>query len=64
MRVVAVAKHGAPTPQAVIDGLGDANRQTLHASTQRATVVRLGQEVEMIALDGEVDQPEAEPVSP
>ena len=63
MRVVAVSKHGAVTPQATIDGLGDANGQPLHAAAQRVTVVRLGQEVQVVALDREVHQPEPEAVA-
>jgi len=56
--VVPVREHRPLPPQQPIDAARDADRETLHPPAERARVLRFDQQVEMIAPDGEVHDPE------
>jgi len=58
--VVAVGEESALARQLPIDGAGDANREALNASREGSAVVGFGDEMDVVALDGELDQREAE----
>src|SRR5262249_4484430 len=53
----------AVPPEALVDALRDPDRQPLHPPRERATVVGLADEVHVVRLDAEVDEPEAEAVA-
>jgi len=57
--VIPVSPHApAPTEDAV-DSLGESDREALDAPGERAVVLRLDDEVKVIALDGELKNPKA-----
>jgi hypothetical protein len=58
--VVAVGKEPALALEPAIDGAGDADCEALNAAREGPAVVGFGDEVEVVALDGELDQGEAE----
>src|SRR5690606_29558111 len=58
--VVAVAKEGTLAIEGAIEALGDAHGQPLHAAGEGATVEGLHDEVDVIGLDGELDDGHAE----
>jgi hypothetical protein len=55
----AVAPHGPPAPEQVVHGLGHAHREPLAAARQPMSALGLDQEMDVIPLHGEVDDPEA-----
>ena len=58
--VISVRPYSAVAAQRTIDRLGDANREALNAASQSNVSVRLEKEVDVIALNAEMD--DAEPV--
>jgi hypothetical protein len=61
-RVVAVGEQRADAAPEPVEAARDADQQTLNASRERAAIARLDDQVEVVRLDGEVDQPEPEAV--
>ena len=59
-RVIAIGKQTSASRQCAIDGSGQPYREALHAPRQRAAVASFGDQMEMIALNGEVHEPKAE----
>lgn len=60
--MVVILEHlPAPPPQPVASAR-DANQQTLHPARQAGRSLGLGDQVQMIRLHGEMDQPEAAPI--
>jgi len=64
VRVITVGKDLPAPPELAIDGFGDANREPLHPARQATLVLRLEQQVNVIALDRELHEPHAEPLTP
>jgi hypothetical protein len=58
--VVAVGEEPALALELAIDGAGDADREALNASREGSAVLGFGDEMEVVALDGELDEGEAE----
>jgi hypothetical protein len=60
MLVVPIAEHLPALPRdRPIHGVRDANGETLNSAAQTNAVIRLHDQVEMVAEDGEVNEPEA-----
>jgi len=59
--VVAVGQHGSAPAHHPVEAKGDAARERLRAARERPHVVRLGDEVQVVTLDGEVDGAEVGP---
>ena len=59
-RVVAVREHAAAPPGDRVELLCHADRQPLHRTGERLDAVGLDDQVEMIALDRIMDDPDAE----
>jgi hypothetical protein len=58
--VEAIGEDGpAPVPESM-ERPSDSDEQRLHPARQRASIAGLGDQVDMVRLQGEVDQPEAE----
>jgi hypothetical protein len=58
-RVIAIREQPTAPPQPAIDRLGDANRKPLHPARERAAITGFRQQVQVVALNREMDQPEA-----
>jgi hypothetical protein len=58
-RVVTIAEDPSGALERAIDGSSGTNRQSRHAARERALVVRLHEEMEMIGLHGKVDKPKS-----
>ena len=58
--VITVGKHRSLSTEVSVDGLGNPDAQTLHATTERGVVVRFGDDVHMVGLKAEVDQAQTE----
>jgi len=56
--VVAVGEDPAAAAERLVDGPGHPDLEALDAPRERAPVVRLHEEVDVLALDAEVDDPE------
>lgn len=56
--VVPVVPDGSAAAENAIDGLGDANRETLNAATQSHGTVCFYEQVDVIALHAEMEEPE------
>ena len=61
--MVAVSEDLAAALESAVEALGEANAETLQAAAQRVAVVGLDEEVDVIALDGEVHDAKAEAVA-
>jgi nucleotide-binding universal stress UspA family protein len=57
--VVAVAPHLAAEAERAVDGAGNADREALEATRERASALGLDDEVHVVGLDGEVNHMEA-----
>src|SRR4051812_8932479 len=60
MRMVAVREHGAVPARERVEPPRKPDGQTLHAARKRGLVFRLDDEVQVVALDGVVDDAHAE----
>ena len=58
-RVVPVAEHGAPAAESAVDRASDPDRDAAETAGQTFAAVRFDEEMDVIVLDGEVDNPEA-----
>lgn len=58
----AVGEHLAPTAEEPIDGASDANGEPLNAAAQGCPIHGLEDEVQVVVLDGIVDEAEPKPV--
>ncbi len=61
MCVVAVGEHRSAPAHHAVQGARHANLQALHGARERELVRRLDDEVDVIPLNGEVNEAEAEP---
>ena len=59
--VIAPVPHGPVAAAGAVDGARAANRESLKATRQIPLRVRFHDEVEVVALDGEVQEPERTP---
>lgn len=59
-RVVAVGEHRALSSPDSVEHSCDADQQSLHAARERAPVVRLGDQVDVVRLQRVVGEAEAE----
>ena len=57
--MVAIREHPPAPPEDAVDGLCDADREGLDPARKRHRVPRLDDEVQMIRLHGEVNEPES-----
>jgi hypothetical protein len=57
--MVSVTPDGTATTERTIDGPRDTNGETPHAGRQEAASVRFDEEVDMVVLHGELENPEA-----
>ena len=64
VRVVAVGEDRSAPAHDAVQGAGHANLQALHGARERQLVGRLDDEVDVVPLNGEVNEPEAEPGTP
>lgn len=55
-RVVSVRKDTPAPPEYAVHGAGDSHLEALDAPNQSLATVRLGEQMDVIALDGEVNQ--------
>ena len=62
-RVVVVGEDAARARHRGIEGLRDPNGEALHALGKRSAVVRLDDEVQVIAEHAEFDQAQSEPAA-
>jgi len=62
MRMIPAGKDGTTSPHEAIQGLGHPNIEPLQAARQLGVIARLDDEVQMVALDGEMAKPEAKPI--
>lgn len=58
--VVAVCEDATGSRELAVDGSRQANAEALHAARERLFVLGLGDQVEVVALHGVVNEPEAE----
>ncbi len=58
--VIALCKDATLALETAIDGSRQPHRQALHASRECSPIARFGDQVEVIALHGEVHEAEAE----
>src|SRR5687767_248223 len=61
LHVVTVAPDAALVPRHAVDGASEADREAAHAAGERLVVRSLDDEVDVIVLDGEVDDAEERP---
>jgi hypothetical protein len=57
VQVVPIREHRPFAMEQVIQALRDADREPLHSAPERLRVVSLDDQVEMVVLHGEVDDP-------
>jgi len=63
-RMVTVSEDAAASGEFVVDGARHANAEALHSAREYFLIVRFGDQVEMVALDGVVDETEAKALLP
>jgi hypothetical protein len=56
--VEAIRPHSTAAPERAVDGLGDANGETLNATSETRGRVRFNEQMHVIALDAELENPE------
>src|SRR4051812_27723798 len=59
MRVIAIGEHGSMPPRKRVEPLRQSDGKALHAAREGFSALHLDDEVEMVALDGEMDDPHA-----
>ena len=59
--MVALREEAAGPAEVTVEAPGQADVQALHAAREGAPIVRLADEVKMLALQAELDEPEPEP---
>ena len=57
--MVPVTEHGAPAVESAVDRASDPDRDAAETAGQTFAAVRFDEEMDVIVLDGEVDNPEA-----
>lgn len=62
-RVVALCKDAALASELVVNGARDADAEALQPASERTSIFRLGDQVEVVALDGVVNEAKAEALS-
>lgn len=62
--MVALAPETAASTTESVDDASDARREPLHAARESMSIVGLGEEMKVVFLDGEVEQPETAARSP
>ena len=58
--MVVVGEDGSAAPHQAVEPLRDADGEALHAARERVPVVRLDEQMQMVALDGVVDDAHSE----
>jgi hypothetical protein len=58
-RVVTIGKEAAASTKLQVEAAREPNREPLHCARQGGFVIRLHQQMEMVVLDAEVDEPDA-----
>jgi len=62
-RVIAIVEHAAFAPHHPVEPLGDPDREALDRASERAAVGGLDNEMDVVALDRELDDADVEPVA-
>jgi hypothetical protein len=62
-RVIAILEHAARAPHHLVEPLGDADREALDRAGERTAVGRLDQEMDVVALDRELDDADIEAIA-
>jgi hypothetical protein len=62
-RVIAIVEHAAVAPHHPVEPFGDADREALDRAGERAAVGGLDEEMDVIALDRELDDADVEAIA-
>jgi hypothetical protein len=63
-RVIAVPPHRPPPAESAVHRTREPDREALNAPRERAAIVRFEDEMDVVRLDGELEDAEALPRSP